>query len=90
MGYVNIEIWDASGNKKTPIEVPSDIAVNRIIGLLVERLNFPRFDGTMGHLLSYKLHHQASKKQLLDDQNMEEAGVRDGDILRLIPEITAG
>jgi hypothetical protein len=57
---------------------------------LVERLNFPRFDGTMGQLLSYKLHHQASKKQLLDDQNLEEAGVRDGDILRLIPEITAG
>ena len=90
MSFVNIEIWDASGNKKTPVEVPADVPINRIIVVLIERLNFPRYDATMGQLLSYKLHHQASKRQLLDDQSLEQAGVVDGDILRLIPEITAG
>jgi uncharacterized ubiquitin-like protein YukD len=90
MSFINIEIWDASGNRKTPVEVPADVPVNRIIVVLIERLNFPRYDATMGQLLSYKLHHQASKRQLLDDQSLEQAGVADGDILRLIPEITAG
>ena len=90
MSFVSIEIWDASGNKKTPVEVPADVPINRIIVVLIERLNFPRYDATMGQLLSYKLHHQASKRQLLDDQSLEQAGVADGDILRLIPEITAG
>jgi hypothetical protein len=90
MGFINVEIWDAGGNKKTPVEVPGDVAVNRIIVVLVERLNFPRYDATMGQLLSYKLHHQASRRQLLDDQSLEQAGVAEGDILRLVPEITAG
>jgi uncharacterized ubiquitin-like protein YukD len=90
MSFINIEIWDASGNKKTPVEVPADVPINRIIVVLIERLNFPRYDATMGQLLSYKLHHQASKRQLLDDQSLDQAGVADGDILRLIPEITAG
>jgi uncharacterized ubiquitin-like protein YukD len=90
MSFINIEIWDASGNKKTPVEVPADVPINRIIVVLIERLNFPRYDATMGQLLSYKLHHQASKRQLLDDQSLDQARVADGDILRLIPEITAG
>jgi uncharacterized ubiquitin-like protein YukD len=90
MSFINIEIWDASGNRKTPVEVPGDVPVNRIIVVLIERLNFPRYDATMGQLLSYKLHHQASKRQLLDDQSLDQAGVADGDVLRLIPEITAG
>jgi len=90
MAYVNIEIWDASANIKTPVEAPGDVPVNRLVVVLIDRLNFPRYDATGGQLLSYKLHHQASKKQLLDAQTLEQAGVADGDVLRLIPEITAG
>ena len=90
MAYINIEIWDATGNKKKVVEVPDDVQVKRIIVLLIERLNYPKFDATGGMLLSYKLHHQATRKQLVDDQTFSNAGVKDGDILRLIPEIIAG
>jgi uncharacterized ubiquitin-like protein YukD len=90
MAYINIEIWDATGNKKKIVEVPDDVQVKRIIVLLIERLNYPKFDATGGMLLSYKLHHQATRKQLVDDQTFSNAGVKDGDILRLIPEIIAG
>ena len=90
MAYINIEIWDATGNKKKVVEVPDDVQVNRIVVLLIERLNYPKFDATGGMLLSYKLHHQATRKQLVDDQTFLNAGVKDGDILRLIPEIIAG
>ena len=87
-----IEIWDATGNgnKKDIVEVPWDVPANRIIVLLVEKLKYPRYDATGGQLLSYKLHHQATRKQLIDEQTLEQSGVTDGDVLRLIPEIVAG
>lgn len=90
MAYINIEVWDATGAKKEAVEVPNDVPVNRIIVLLIERLSFPKFDATGGQLLSYKLHHQATRKQLIDDQTLIQAGVKEDDILRLIPEIVAG
>ena len=40
--------------------------------------------------MSYKFHHKASGKQLLDTATRSSAGVREGDVLRLQPEITAG
>ena len=90
MALIDIEIWDTTGNKKNIVEAPDDIPVNRIIVVLVERLNYPRFDATGGQLLSYKLHHQATRKQLIDEQTLSQGGVGHGDILRLIPEIIAG
>ncbi len=90
MPYINIEVWDATGNKKDTVEVPNDAPVNRIVVVLVERLKYPTYDPTGGQLLSYKLHHQATKKQLIDDNSLLQSGVKDGDVVRLIPEITAG
>ena len=52
-------------------------------------MNFPQF-APDGQPLSYKFHHRASGKQLLDDQSLADVGAKDGDILRLQPEITAG
>src|SRR5204863_8642798 len=86
---LTIEVWDATGNKKQLVEVPADAPVNRVIAVLVERMNLPR-QSPDGQLMSYKFHHRRSGRQLLDTQTLADAGVRDGDILRLQPEITAG
>jgi hypothetical protein len=40
--------------------------------------------------MSYKFHHKASGRQLLDDQTLASADIHTGDVLRLQPEITAG
>src|SRR5260370_42220757 len=89
MSTITIEVWDATGNKKQAVEVPVDAPVNRVIAVLVERMNLPR-QSPDGQMMSYKFHHKASGRQLLDSQTLTSAGVRDGDILRLQPEITAG
>lgn len=89
MQTMTIEVWDATGNKKQHVEIPADAPVNRVIAVLVERMNLPR-QSPDGQLMSYKFHHKASGRQLLDSQTMLDAGVRDGDVLRLQPEITAG
>ncbi len=89
MSHLTIEVWDATGNKKQTVEVPSDAAINRVIAVLVEKMNLPRHSPD-GQLMSYKFHHRASGRQLLDAETLSTAGVREGDILRLQPEITAG
>ncbi len=89
MGMLVIEVWDPTGNKRQEAEVPDDVAVNRLLVVLTERLNLPRV-GPDGQVLSYKFHHKASGTQLLDRQTLKDAGVVEGDILRLQPEITAG
>jgi len=89
MEMITIEVWDATGSRRNMVELPDDAPVNRILVVLVDRLNLPRYSPD-GQLMSYKFHHKATGKQLLDEQTLREAGVRDGDILRLQPEITAG
>ncbi|MBT3292012.1 MAG: hypothetical protein HN380_32010 [Victivallales bacterium] len=39
---VNVEIWDATGNKKIVAALPCHSPVNRILVLLVEKMNLPR------------------------------------------------
>ncbi|MDR2172002.1 MAG: EsaB/YukD family protein [Planctomycetaceae bacterium] len=89
MANITVQIWDATGNKKTEVELPDNVAVNRIIHVLLEKMNLPP-NGPDGQPLSYKFHHKASGKQLQDTQCLADAGVQEGDVLRIQPEITAG
>jgi hypothetical protein len=89
MSDIKIEVWDATGNKRQLVEVPADAEVNRLIAVLIDRMSLPR-NSPDGQLMSYKFHHKASGRQLLDTDTLISAKVQDGDILRLQPEITAG
>jgi hypothetical protein len=89
MGMIVIEVWDPTGSKRQQAEVPDDVSVNRLLVVLTEKLNLPRV-GPDGQVLSYKFHHKTSGTQLLDRQTLRDAGVMEGDIMRLQPEITAG
>jgi uncharacterized ubiquitin-like protein YukD len=86
---INVEVWDATGNKKLTASLPHASPVNRILVLLVDRMNLPRHSPD-GQLMSYKFHHKASGRQLLDEETLADAGVAEGDVLRIQPEITAG
>jgi hypothetical protein len=89
MGNITIEVWDATGNKRQLVEVPSGAEINRLIAVLIDRMNLPRHSPD-GQMMSYKLHHKKSGRQLLETDTLESARVETGDILRLQPEITAG
>ncbi len=89
MATVTVQVWDATGNKRQEVEMPDDVPINRILAVLLTRMNFPE-SAPDGQPLSYKFHHRASGKQLLDTQSLKDVGVKDGDVLRLQPEITAG
>ncbi len=89
MAMITVQVWDATGNKRQEVELPDDAPVNRILAVLVDKLNLPE-TGPDGQPLSYKFHHKASGKQLHEEQCLAEANVKEGDVLRLQPEITAG
>lgn len=89
MGTVNVTIVDVTGNKEKKATLPDDAPTRRIIAKLVEMMQMPVTDPS-GQPQSYKFQHKASGKQLTDDETLASAGVREGDFLRLIPEITAG
>jgi len=89
MGMITVQVWDATGNKRQEAELPNDAPVNRILAVLIEKMQLPK-DGPDGQPLSYKFHHKRSGKQLLDEQSLSDVGVEEGDVLRLQPEITAG
>lgn len=89
MALINVTVFDSTENKKVPVELPDDAPVNKLISILIERLNLPKL-GPDGAPLSYKFHHKNSGRQLQDQQSLSSADVKDGDILRLQPEITAG
>ena len=89
MGDVNLEVWDATGNKRVEVEVPDDVTVDRILLVLAEKLHLPKHSPD-GQLMSYKFHHRRLGIQLLDDKTLVDQQVADGDVLRIQPEITAG
>ena len=89
MASIDIEVWDVTGNKKRIVEVPDDEQVNRIIVVLIEKMNLPRYSPD-GRLMSYKFHHKRLGRQIPDEETLFQAEVKSGDILRLQPEITAG
>ena len=89
MATIEVKILDVSGNRSRKAELPDDVPVNRIVVLLVEKMNLP-LNSPDGQIMSYKLHHRRTGRQLLDDQTLVDARVLNGDELRLQPEITAG
>jgi len=89
MAIIRMRISDISGSRVSEVEAPDDVAVNRLLVVLVERMNLP-LNSPDGQLMSYKLHHRRTGSQLLDHQTLAQAQVVAGDELRLQPEITAG
>lgn len=89
MPDIQVRMFDISGSRTCQVEAPDDVPLNRLLVVLVERMNLP-LNSPDGQLMSYKLHHRRSGTQLLDQQTLAEGGVVSGDELRLQPEITAG
>ena len=89
MSSLDITVTDAGGAVRNSVTVPGTAASVKIIAALVQQLNLPLLspDGTP---MSYKFHHLESSRQLSDNASLLDAGVKNGDTLRLIPEIIAG
>ena len=88
MASMKVIVFDPTGSKKTPVELPADVPMRRLIPALVSKMGLPTNQG--GNPITYRLDHRSSGKRLADDQSLKDAGVKDDDILSLFPEVTAG
>lgn len=89
MPSIELTVTDATGSRRDAVEAPDDQPVIRIVAALVQRMGLP-LSGPDGQPMSYRFHHFESQSQLRDDDTFATAGVKSGDTLRLVPEITAG
>jgi uncharacterized ubiquitin-like protein YukD len=89
MSTINVTVFDSTENKRVPVELPDNAPSSKLISVLIDKLKLPK-NGPDGAPLSYKFHHKNSGKQVQDSASLSEAGVKEGDTLRLQPEITAG
>lgn len=89
MAKISVIIVDTTGNKEQKVGLPDDVKTGIIMVKLIEKIKLPSI-GPDGNPISYKFIHKVSGRQLLETQTLGEAGIKDGDVLRLQPEITAG
>ncbi|MDW7670111.1 MAG: EsaB/YukD family protein [Bacillota bacterium] len=89
MGKISLKILDSTENKEIEVRLPGAVPVKDILIQMAEKLELPAM-GLKGNAISYALIHKTSGKRLSEKQTLEEAGVRDEDLLRLQAEIAAG
>ena len=89
VGSIDVTVIDVTGSRQQDANLPDDAPVRRVITKLVELMGLP-MTGPDGAPLSYRFHHKASGRQLGDADTLASAGVHQGDVLRLTPEIVAG
>lgn len=88
MGIVSLTIEDMA-EKKYRAQMPSDVALDRLLPILLERLGLSSAN-TTGQRWHYHLIHLESGKQLPDQITLEQAQVGDQHTLRLIVDSAYG
>lgn len=88
MASVKVVMFDPTGSKKTPVELPNNVPMRRLIPALVSKMGLPTSQG--GNPITYRIDHRRTGQRLSDDDSLQDAGVQEDDILSLFPEVTAG
>ena len=89
MSELDITVKYVSGAQRQEVTVPGNAAALKIIAALVNQMNLP-VNSPDNTPMSYKFHHEETGRQIKDEMTLLEAGVSNGDSLRLVPEIVAG
>jgi hypothetical protein len=89
MAKINVVVVDATGSKEQEAAVPDDVEIGKIIDKLIEIMHLPAVNPS-GIPITYRFLHKPTGRQLRDDLTLAQSEVNEGDLLRLLPEITAG
>ncbi|MEM3085785.1 MAG: EsaB/YukD family protein [Halobacteria archaeon] len=89
MGKLVVEVVDHTASRRRKAEIPDSMTAERVLATLVEKMGLPAADPA-GQPITYHLDHKQSGKRLRPDQTLKQAGVQNGDVLRVFPRIEAG
>jgi hypothetical protein len=87
MAQIRVIVQGAGGGYHRWVQLPGDIAVERLLNLLPQKVG-ERMLRDNGEPIDFYLFH--NDRQVPPDQTLVEAGVRDGDTLTLTQEAAAG
>ncbi len=90
MPSINVTVLDSTENKRHPVELPDDAPIEKLIQVLVDKMKLPKTAADGSSVQVYQFHHKNSGRLLQDKQTLAQAGVKNGDILRLAPVMIAG
>ena len=67
MASTKVIIYDPTGSKKTPVELPDDVPMRRLVPALVTKMGLPTTQGA--NPITYRLDHRASGRRLGDEES---------------------
>ena len=89
MAEIDVTVTDMAGARKEDVTLPDDAEALQIIARLVEVMDLP-LNSPDGTPMSYVFHHQQTGRQINDNSTLFQAGVKNGDTLRLLAQMVAG
>ena len=84
-----VQFLDQTGSKTVKAKISPTVKVKGIIPAIITKMLLP-ITAPDGTPMSYALDWKQGGKRLQEDQTLLEAGVKDGDVLVVFPEIVAG
>lgn len=88
MATTKVVIMDHTDTNKTTVEMPDDLAMARLLPVLVSEMGLPLQQG--GRPIVYRLVHRPTGRVLGDHDTLRSTGCLQDDMLTLVPELTAG
>lgn len=85
---MRVTVMDHTNNKKVQVELPANVPMERLLPVLAARMQLPLQQN--GQPIIYRFDHDRTGRRLDDKDTLETAEVQRDDLLRLLPEITAG
>jgi uncharacterized ubiquitin-like protein YukD len=89
MADLDVTVTDMAGARREDVTLPDDAEALHIIAKLVEVMDLP-LNSPDGAPMSYVFHHNQTGRQINDSSTLAQAGVQNGDTLRLLAQIVAG
>jgi hypothetical protein len=83
VGKVTVTVTDQAGGKTVVAELPTGASMSRLVPALITKMMLPSN-------VRYGIQHKQSGRLLQPNETLQSAGVRSGDTLRLLPDVTAG
>jgi len=80
---VVVTVTDQAGGKTVQAELPVNAQMSRLLPALITKMQLPSN-------VQYGIQHKQSGRQLQSEDTLSSVGVKEGDTLRLLPNVTAG
>lgn len=84
---VQVMLEDHTGNKKHQVKMAESARVEKLIPATITALGLPMTDQA-GRPMTYHLSYHG--RRLQEEETLDQIGVKQGETLTLVPEMTAG